>query len=232
MDVRELKYPDNHFDLAIDKSTIDALLCGESSYINVAKMMKEVQRTLKENGVYMAISYGKPENRMLHFEREHLDLDISVFTVKKDSELDNHDLDKIHYVYICKKNKGADEAFKKNYDNVIYELEQQEMMDHELYEDDEEEEVGDDVIYYDERDFYKDVNFPEENTEYKKFYYQNPSANAFLNKNKDLVKNSNFEDLSSKIGLKSKVISNNEDILKKTSSSTSSKGIILPSIKK
>lgn len=72
MDVRELNYPDNYFDCAIDKSTIDALLCGENAYLNVAKMMKEVQRVLKTDGHYIAISYGKPESRSYHFEREHL----------------------------------------------------------------------------------------------------------------------------------------------------------------
>ena len=47
MDVRNLKFEDSKFDLAVDKSTIDALLCGNSSYLNVAKMLKEVQRVLK-----------------------------------------------------------------------------------------------------------------------------------------------------------------------------------------
>ena len=37
MDVRDLKYENNSIDLAVDKSTIDALLCGENSYINVKK---------------------------------------------------------------------------------------------------------------------------------------------------------------------------------------------------
>lgn len=42
MDVRDITYPDGYFDVAIDKSTIDALLCGDDAYLNVAKMMKEV----------------------------------------------------------------------------------------------------------------------------------------------------------------------------------------------
>lgn len=42
MDVRDITYPDGYFDVAIDKSTIDALLCGDNAYLNVAKMMKEV----------------------------------------------------------------------------------------------------------------------------------------------------------------------------------------------
>jgi hypothetical protein len=42
MDVCDMKYESNTFDIAIDKSTIDALLCGDNAYVNVAKMMKEV----------------------------------------------------------------------------------------------------------------------------------------------------------------------------------------------
>jgi len=40
MDVTAMTYPDNHYDIAIDKSTIDALFCGESSFYNVARMTK------------------------------------------------------------------------------------------------------------------------------------------------------------------------------------------------
>jgi len=42
MDVTDIKYPENSFDVAIDKSTIDALLCGDNAFINVAMMLKEV----------------------------------------------------------------------------------------------------------------------------------------------------------------------------------------------
>lgn len=72
MDVCDIKYPDEYFDVAIDKSTIDAILCGDNAFINVARMTKEVQRVLKTDGVYIAVSYGKPENRAFHFKREHL----------------------------------------------------------------------------------------------------------------------------------------------------------------
>jgi ubiquinone/menaquinone biosynthesis C-methylase UbiE len=66
MDARDLKYKDNFFDLVIDKSTIDALLCGDFSFLNVAIMTKEIQRVLKIGGIYMIISYGQPENRTFH----------------------------------------------------------------------------------------------------------------------------------------------------------------------
>ena len=43
MDVRSLSYPSNIFDLIIDKSTIDALLCGDFAYMNVAKMLMVIK---------------------------------------------------------------------------------------------------------------------------------------------------------------------------------------------
>jgi ubiquinone/menaquinone biosynthesis C-methylase UbiE len=66
MDVRDLKFDDNTIDLVIDKSTIDAILCGDNSFLNVAIMTKEIQRVLKEGGIYMIISYGLPDNRLIH----------------------------------------------------------------------------------------------------------------------------------------------------------------------
>lgn len=42
MDCTKLNYKDEMFDFVIDKSTMDALLCGDDSYLNTAKMMSEV----------------------------------------------------------------------------------------------------------------------------------------------------------------------------------------------
>jgi ubiquinone/menaquinone biosynthesis C-methylase UbiE len=42
MDICNMTFPDNYFDLAIDKSTMDALLCGDNASLNVAKMTNEV----------------------------------------------------------------------------------------------------------------------------------------------------------------------------------------------
>ena len=49
MDVRNLNFNNSSVDLAVDKSTIDALLCGDYAFLNVAKMLKEVIRVLKGN---------------------------------------------------------------------------------------------------------------------------------------------------------------------------------------
>lgn len=73
MDITDMSaFESNSFDIAIDKSTIDALLCGDDSFLKVAMMLKETQRVLKTGGHYIAISYGKPESRSFHFVQPFL----------------------------------------------------------------------------------------------------------------------------------------------------------------
>jgi len=72
MDATDLKYETGQFDLIVDKSTIDCLLCGYDGDLNVAMMLKECQRTLKEGGFYVLISFGKPDQRQIHFDRKFM----------------------------------------------------------------------------------------------------------------------------------------------------------------
>ena len=122
MDCCNLKYPDNFFDIAIDKSTIDALLCGDNSFLLTALMLKEGQRVIKENdGIYFAISYGKPSTRVFHFERPFLSWKIQEFVfypvsldlernkdengnlLRSKEELLREKEEKSHYIYLCTK---------------------------------------------------------------------------------------------------------------------------------
>ena len=137
MDVCEMAYKNETFDLIIDKSTIDALLCGDHSFMIVAKMLKEISRVLKTGGYYVLISYGKPESRMIHLEREHLAFETQIYTIKRQEEGEQ---EKIHYVYICKKLTEANENLN-NFDLVYKELEQEEL------------EGGDDLEEEDENKF-------------------------------------------------------------------------------
>lgn len=191
MDVRDMKFEDNSFDLIIDKSTIDALLCGENSYINVAKMLKETQRVLKDDGYYMIISYGKPENRVNHLERAHLDFEVSIYTIKKDFE-DEKDLNKVHYVYLCKKLPNANDKSDKNFDFVIYQLEQQEMMENSLNNDaeDNEDDDFDDLNNY-EIPFDND-DLEIENYEYYDKYLNIENKSPEPNLNSNIISNSKF----------------------------------------
>ena len=145
MDVRELKYADESFDVVIDKSTIDALLCGEHAYMNVAKMTKEISRVLKTGGIYFIISYGKPENRIIHLERDHLAFDIHFYSIKKENDGTN-DHEQVHYGYICTKKPEAKENLN-NFDLVYDQLERDELEEANAECEEEEE---DDVDNYED----------------------------------------------------------------------------------
>ncbi len=41
MDIREMNYRSDYFDLIIDKSTIDALVCSKNPAVDVALMLME-----------------------------------------------------------------------------------------------------------------------------------------------------------------------------------------------
>lgn len=128
MDVRNLEYKDGFFDMIIDKSTIDALLCGDHAYLNVAIMLRECLRVLKEGGYYVAISYGQPENRMLHFNRAFLHMKLETYQIQKVQC--NEEPDQYHYVYVLRKLPYADmiclKYWHQVYDEIQKEMEEEE----------------------------------------------------------------------------------------------------------
>ena len=85
MNCNQLQYPDEFFDIIIEKSTIDGMLCGSNAYKKVAILLKECQRTLKTGGVFISVSFGQPQTRELHFKRPHLGMELN--TVKIDGAL-------------------------------------------------------------------------------------------------------------------------------------------------
>lgn len=72
MDVRKLSYPAGSFDMVLDKSTIDTLMCSDNPLTNVAAMVDEAYRVLKPGGIYFAISYASAVTRLEHITREHV----------------------------------------------------------------------------------------------------------------------------------------------------------------
>ena len=84
MDVCDMKYEDNFFDIAIDKSTIDTILCGENPILNNFIFIKECQRVIKEDGgVYLAITLGGPESRINHYKRRCFSWDVKQISAPK-----------------------------------------------------------------------------------------------------------------------------------------------------
>ena len=140
--------PDNFYDVAVDKSTIDALLCGDNAYLMVAKMTKEIQRVIKpDTGLYIAISYGKPESRFGHFERPHLKFANKQFVLyPAEYESGEAKEEKSHYIYVCRKLAGADQQANEKWDEVVAQLKKEAEREALLHAGDSDNEDDDDEI--------------------------------------------------------------------------------------
>ena len=50
MDLRAMEFPEGAYNVVVDKGTLDSVLCGEGSTLNVQKMLMEVSRVLDSKG--------------------------------------------------------------------------------------------------------------------------------------------------------------------------------------
>ncbi|PHJ23033.1 methyltransferase [Cystoisospora suis] len=102
---------DNSFDLIFDKGTLDCILCGDNSFDNIQKMLREVSRILAPGGTYIVVSYGQPNFRLSHLQKEEFKWTVTMKTIQKPSiniQAPIDEKDNVHYIYICKKAR-ADE---------------------------------------------------------------------------------------------------------------------------
>ena len=82
LDMRQLA--SNQFDIVLDKGTTDALICGPNYRVDVAVMLNEVQRVLKPGGVYIVITFGKPDHRLLFFKYPFLSWTIKSVEIERE----------------------------------------------------------------------------------------------------------------------------------------------------
>ena len=123
MDITDMsEFESNSFDLVIDKSTIDCLLCCDESFLKVAMMLKESQRVLKVDGIYFAISYGKPDSRSFHFDQPFLGFENREFVLYDQNVSEEEKEDKTHYIYVSKKLANADSLCEYYYETCLAEL--------------------------------------------------------------------------------------------------------------
>lgn len=98
MDCTQLTFEDDFFDIVFDKGTFDAILCGENGYNDICSSMSEIFRVLKEGGLFIEITYGKPDNRIALFNS--IDID---FTIYDPIEMPNSEDSSTEYIYIFQK---------------------------------------------------------------------------------------------------------------------------------
>ena len=135
MNVLNLNYEDNQFDIVFDKAVFDCVLCGIDADSKANKFMKEIYRVLKTNGYYFLVSNTGPENRLNYIQNKNIKYDIFVYSILsdkkqsdtyKDNDTEINFIKKIYYIYVCKKideigNNKKEENEVKNKSNEIKE---------------------------------------------------------------------------------------------------------------
>ncbi|ELR15315.1 catalytic, putative [Acanthamoeba castellanii str. Neff] len=99
------EFGDRTFDAAIDKGTMDAILCGEGSAENTEKILSEMARIIKPGGVFLLITYGQPKTRLHYLCKEKFGWDVEQRTVAKQAPPGSDEKADVHYIYICRKKK-------------------------------------------------------------------------------------------------------------------------------
>jgi ubiquinone/menaquinone biosynthesis C-methylase UbiE len=113
MDARAMDFQDGVFNVVVDKALIDSILCGEGSRYNVQQMLPEISRVLQPNGVYVAISHGRPDCRFHYLQQRKYGWNVDIVEVPKPMlgmlapPSPDVNKDNVHYVYVCRKGPAA-----------------------------------------------------------------------------------------------------------------------------
>ena len=118
MNVLNLDYEDNQFDIVFDKAVFDCVLCGIDADKKAKIFMNEVYRVIRPKGYYFLVSNSEPENRLQYLQTSNLKYDIVVHTIMNDEEqikiykendMNMNFMKKTHYIYICQKMEEPEE---------------------------------------------------------------------------------------------------------------------------
>ena len=124
MNVLDIEYEDEQFDIIFDKATFDCVLCDIGAEKKAKIFMSEIYRLLKYKGYYFMISNTEPEKRIKYLQNSEMKFNITVHKIENDEEdAKNYDmlnynmnyLKKTHYIYICQKmEEGNNKNFKES----------------------------------------------------------------------------------------------------------------------
>lgn len=83
MDVRELRFGDEAFDLIVDKGTLDSVVCGTDVKKAVSEYLTGLSRVLRSGGLLLVMSYGRPDDRQFYLEEDRYDWTVEAKTIPK-----------------------------------------------------------------------------------------------------------------------------------------------------
>eukprot|EP00359_Climacostomum_virens_P003416 CAMPEP_0204907420 /NCGR_PEP_ID=MMETSP1397-20131031/6573_1 /ASSEMBLY_ACC=CAM_ASM_000891 /TAXON_ID=49980 /ORGANISM="Climacostomum Climacostomum virens, Strain Stock W-24" /LENGTH=206 /DNA_ID=CAMNT_0052076567 /DNA_START=1 /DNA_END=621 /DNA_ORIENTATION=- len=105
MDAQNLEFPDNCFNLVVDKGTLDCILCNENSFAKALTVLRNVHRVLAPGGIYILVSYGVPDTRVGYLKNRQFSWKVEHARIAK-FPLDSFDAmeaSPYNFVYVCTK---------------------------------------------------------------------------------------------------------------------------------
>jgi endothelin-converting enzyme len=99
MDCKSMTFPNESFDIAFDKGTIDSIICGPHPIASVHATLTEVERVLAPAGLFIVISLGSPDTRLSLFRRPKLPWHLHDTLYVQDPDQPAS----MHYIYIFQK---------------------------------------------------------------------------------------------------------------------------------
>lgn len=113
MDVTRLEFQDAHFDVVVDKGTMDSVLCSDQGEDGCRRMCRGLARVLKPGGVYFAVSHSPPEHRKPYLQDDAFGWEVFPHLTLPKPIVGGAGgaggADEVHYVYTARR-LGADGA--------------------------------------------------------------------------------------------------------------------------
>eukprot|EP00976_Prorocentrum_cordatum_P064685 1177589-Prorocentrum_minimum.AAC.2 len=123
MDALQLPFPDEYFDIVIDKGTLDCVLTVRKPLERVHRLCERVSQVLVPGGVFIVYSFGNPGDREHLFKKVEYGWNVKTYCIPKPSltelgagneedfiprqikkwELEGLDEDTVHFVYVMRK---------------------------------------------------------------------------------------------------------------------------------
>lgn len=108
--------PDGTYDVALDKGTLDSLMCSDDGEKKVKKALHEIDRILKPDGVYIVMSHCPPDVMIPFLDSTDDVADVEDFfsweseahqiakpTLDRNKIIDLFDPANTYFVYVCVK---------------------------------------------------------------------------------------------------------------------------------
>ncbi|CAM9307359.1 unnamed protein product [Ectocarpus sp. 12 AP-2014] len=111
IDLTREEFPEEKFDVALDKSCLDSIACNLRGVVNAENYLQQMDRLLQPEGAFICVSFAPPEERLELLEYWDIDQpakclawDVHVDTIAKPETKQRQGAENdsdVYYIYVC-----------------------------------------------------------------------------------------------------------------------------------